>query len=62
MSEAICGTPRDTLTGSAPDIAEPVIGRAFARPLGSSGLRSLVHARGRVWGRLIFQDLFGKEQ
>jgi hypothetical protein len=23
-----------------PDVAEPVIGRAFARPVGSSGLRS----------------------
>jgi len=22
----------------------------------------LVHARGRTWGRLIFQDLFKKEQ
>src|ERR1700748_2909300 len=32
MSEAICG-------GSPfPDVAEPVIGRAFARPVGSSGL------------------------
>ncbi|MEH2676170.1 hypothetical protein DXU07_44540 [Bradyrhizobium elkanii] len=56
---------RDTTrraTGSAPDIAEPVIGRAFARPVGSSGLRSLVRARGRIWGPLIFQDLFKKEQ
>ncbi len=31
MSAAICGA-------SFPDIAEPVIGRAFARPVGSSGL------------------------
>ena len=23
---------------------------------------ALVHARGRIWGRLIFQDLFKKEQ
>jgi predicted dinucleotide-binding enzyme len=23
---------------------------------------ALVHARGRTWGRLIFQDLFKKEQ
>ena len=29
-----------------PDVAEPVIGRAFARPVGSSGLRS----RTRVGG------------
>ena len=27
--------------GSCPHIAEPVIGRAFARPVGSSGLHSL---------------------
>ena len=33
MSEAICGIEE------APDVAEPVIGRAFARPVGSSGLR-----------------------
>ena len=26
----------------APDVAEPVIGRAFARPVGSSGLRAHV--------------------
>ena len=23
---------------------------------------ALVHARGRIWGQLIFQDLFKKEQ
>ncbi|TJV08783.1 MAG: NADP oxidoreductase coenzyme, partial [Mesorhizobium sp.] len=23
---------------------------------------ALVHARGRIWGKLIFQDLFKKEQ
>ena len=28
-----------------PDVAEPVIGCAFARPGGSSGLRRLSHAR-----------------
>jgi hypothetical protein len=26
------------------------------------GLGALVHARGRTWGQLIFQDLFKKEQ
>src|SRR4029453_812920 len=41
MSAAICGMFRwcERLVGVAPDIAEPVIGRAFARPVGSSGLR-----------------------
>jgi hypothetical protein len=29
------------LIETAPDFAEPVIGRAFARPVGSSGLRLL---------------------
>ena len=37
MSEATSGDN----TNTAPDIAEPVIGRAFARPVGSSGLRLL---------------------
>ena len=35
MSEAISGA----VLQRVPDIAEPVIGRAFARPVGSSGLR-----------------------
>ena len=30
------------------------------RPLPEGG--ALVHARGRTWGQLIFQDLFKKEQ
>ncbi len=37
MSAAICGAD----TAEDPDVAEPVIGRAFARPVGSSGLRAL---------------------
>ena len=37
MIAAICGEPTD------PDVAEPVIGRAFARPVGSSGLRPKGH-------------------
>jgi hypothetical protein len=32
---------------AAPDVAEPVIGRAFARPVGSSGLRRAAPLRKR---------------
>jgi phage portal protein BeeE len=44
MIEIIVGSPheRSNMRGCEnPDIAEPVIGRAFARPVGSSGLRLL---------------------
>jgi hypothetical protein len=37
MTAAICGSEGN----EDPDVAEPVIGRAFARPVGSSGLRAL---------------------
>jgi hypothetical protein len=37
MSEAISGTSR---RGRSPDVAEPVIGRAFAPPVGLFGLRN----------------------
>ena len=35
MSAATCGIEQLDV----PDVAEPVVGRAFARPVGSSGLR-----------------------
>jgi hypothetical protein len=38
----------------APDVAEPVIGRAFARPVGSSGLRILLGLVALMAARRIF--------
>ena len=46
------------------------IGQALARQLGFAPVKlgklseggPLVHARDRIWGPLIFQDLFKKEQ
>jgi hypothetical protein len=45
-------------------------GAALAKQLGFAPVKlgklneggALVHARGRIWGQLIFQDLFKKEQ
>jgi predicted dinucleotide-binding enzyme len=44
--------------------------KALAKQLGFAPVKlgklneggALVHARGRIWGQLIFQDLFKKEQ
>jgi predicted dinucleotide-binding enzyme len=56
------------LSGDDEDATAPVA--ALARQLGFAPVKlgklneggALVHARGRIWGRLIFQDLFKKEQ
>ncbi|WP_461357387.1 NADPH-dependent F420 reductase [Bradyrhizobium sp. USDA 4454] len=56
------------LSGDDEDAIAPV--EALAKQLGFAPLKlgklneggALVHARGRVWGPLIFQDLFKKEQ
>ena len=56
------------LSGDDEDAIAPVA--ALAKQLGFAPVKlgklneggALVHARGRVWGQLIFQDLFRKEQ
>jgi predicted dinucleotide-binding enzyme len=56
------------LSGDDEDAIAPVA--ALARQLGFAPVKlgklneggTLVHARGRTWGQLIFQDLFKKEQ
>lgn len=56
------------LAGDDEDAIAPVA--ALAKQLGFAPVKlgkldeggALVHARGRVWGQLIFQDLFRKEQ
>ena len=56
------------LSGDDEDAIAPVA--ALAKQLGFAPVKlgklneggALVHARGRVWGQLIFQDLFKKEQ
>ena len=56
------------LSGDDEDATAPVV--ALAKQLGFAPVKlgklneggALVHARGRVWGQLIFQDLFKKEQ
>jgi predicted dinucleotide-binding enzyme len=56
------------LSSDDEDATAPVA--ALARQLGFAPVNlgklneggALVHARGRIWGRLIFQDLFKKEQ
>jgi predicted dinucleotide-binding enzyme len=56
------------LSGDDEDATVPVA--ALAKQLGFAPVKlgklneggALVHARGRVWGQLIFQDLFKKEQ
>ena len=56
------------LSSNDEDATAPVA--ALAKQLGFAPVKlgkfneggALVHARGRVWGRLIFQDLFKKEQ
>ncbi|WP_027037258.1 NADPH-dependent F420 reductase [Mesorhizobium ciceri] len=56
------------LSGDDEDAIAPVA--ALARQLGFAPVKlgklneggALVHARGRTWGQLIFQDLFKKEQ
>ncbi|MET4804279.1 putative dinucleotide-binding enzyme [Bradyrhizobium sp. LB11.1] len=56
------------LSGDDEDAIAPVA--ALAKQLGFAPVKlgklneggALVHARGRTWGRLIFQDLFRKEQ
>jgi hypothetical protein len=56
------------LSGDDEDAIAPVA--ALAKQLGFAPVKlgklneggTLVHARGRVWGQLIFQDLFKKEQ
>ncbi|CCE01510.1 NADP oxidoreductase coenzyme F420-dependent [Bradyrhizobium sp. STM 3809] len=56
------------LSADDEDAVAPVA--ALARQLGFAPVKlgklneggALVHARGRVWGQLIFQDLFKKEQ
>jgi hypothetical protein len=56
------------LSGDDEDATAPVA--ALAKQLGFAPVNlgklneggALVHARGRVWGQLIFQDLFKKEQ
>ena len=52
MSAAICGIDK----AKTPDVAEPVIGRAFARPVGSPKLRLLRIPQDRLqqsWKRRI---------
>ena len=56
------------LSGDDEDATAPV--EALAKQLGFAPVKlgklneggALVHARGRIWGQLIFQDLFKKEQ
>jgi predicted dinucleotide-binding enzyme len=56
------------LSGDDEDAIAPVA--ALAKQLGFAPVKlgklneggALVHARGRVWGQLIFQDMFKKEQ
>ena len=56
------------LSGDDEDAIAPV--EALAKQLGFAPVKlgklneggALVHARGRIWGQLIFQDLFKKEQ
>jgi predicted dinucleotide-binding enzyme len=56
------------LSGDDEDAIAPVA--ALAKQLGFAPVKlgkldeggALVHARGRIWGQLIFQDLFKKEQ
>ena len=56
------------LSGDDEDTIAPVA--ALAKQLGFAPVKlgklseggALVHARGRIWGQLIFQDLFKKEQ
>jgi predicted dinucleotide-binding enzyme len=56
------------LSGDDEDATAPVA--ALAKQLGFAPVKlgklneggALVHARGRIWGQLIFQDLFKKEQ
>lgn len=56
------------LSSDDDDATAPVV--ALAKQLGFAPVRlgklneggALVHARGRIWGPLIFQDLFRKEQ
>jgi len=56
------------LSGDDEDAIAPVA--ALAKQLGFAPVKlgklneggALVHARGRIWGQLIFQDLFRKEQ
>lgn len=56
------------LSSDDEDAIAPVV--ALAKQLGFAPVKlgklneggALVHARGRVWGQLIFQDLFRKEQ
>ena len=56
------------LSGDDEDAIAPV--EALAKQLGFAPVKLgklneggwLVHARGRIWGQLIFQDLFKKEQ
>ena len=56
------------LSGDDEDAIDPVA--ALAKQLGFAPVKlgkfneggALVHARGRAWGHLIFQDLFKKEQ
>src|SRR5438445_568506 len=56
------------LSGDDEDATAPVV--ALAKQLGFAPVKlgklneggALVHARGRTWGQLIFQDLFRKEQ
>ncbi|MGJ4946594.1 NADPH-dependent F420 reductase [Bradyrhizobium sp. HKCCYLS1011] len=56
------------LSGDDDDAIAPVV--ALAKQLGFAPVKlgklneggALVHARGRTWGQLIFQDMFKKEQ
>jgi len=56
------------LSGDDEDAIAPVV--ALAKQLGFAPLKlgklneggALVHARGRIWGELVFKDLFKKEQ
>ena len=56
------------LSGDDEDATAPVA--ALAKQIGFAPVElgklkkggALVHARGRTWGQLIFQDLFKKEQ
>ncbi|TGV76862.1 NADP oxidoreductase coenzyme, partial [Mesorhizobium sp. M2D.F.Ca.ET.145.01.1.1] len=56
------------LSSDDEDAVAPVV--ALAKQLGFAPVKlgkldeggALVHARGRIWGQLIFQDLFKKEQ
>ena len=60
--------PLRLLWSDEEDAIAPVV--HLAKHLGSAPVKlatlneggALVHARGRTWGQLIFQDLFKKEQ